>query len=380
MKKLIAVLTMLMLSLSVAAAERTGTVTIGGTDDTAGICAEKSLIDTRPVVISLDANATTGFSWNGFIIGGDSVVLSGEEGTYVADDAPEGLCGVGGKTYYTLIPVKPGPSIVTFTYCRPQDQENADQLVVLAVVDEEMNLFVNDVTESGAITGTVISVDADEHSAILNTKTHGEVAASFHADAVLPVVNEQIVIYTDGTMTLSIPSVMNVIAWETIPAEQARGTASPSPISGSAINGGTLVGVYYHCSGDEFGNFFSAGLDMTEEGTLTLTVQERDTYSDPLIVSRFAAADNSLARIAALVNEYHMETWYERENVIAVCDAAYPQLVLVIVQDNGDVVNESFSAYVDYTDDELEAWKTVKNIVLEAQSSEPFETYQTNFD
>ena len=87
-KKLIAVLTMLMLSLSVAAAERTGTVTIGGTDDTAGICAEKSLIDTRPVVISLDDNATTGFSWNGFIIGGDSVVLSGEEGTYFCFNLP----------------------------------------------------------------------------------------------------------------------------------------------------------------------------------------------------------------------------------------------------------------------------------------------------
>lgn len=58
--------------------------------------------ETKAVTISLDANATTGYVWSGFVLGGDSVVLSSAEGTYVVDDAPDGMCGVGGQTYYTL--------------------------------------------------------------------------------------------------------------------------------------------------------------------------------------------------------------------------------------------------------------------------------------
>ena len=178
--------------------------------------------ETKAVTISLDANATTGYVWSGFVIGGDSVVLNSAEGTYVVDEAPEGLCGVGGQTYYTLIPVKPGTSIVVFNYARGWEPDAIEQRVVLADVDDDLNLYVSDVTEGGRIEGTVVSVDAENHSVLLNTESHGEIIATFDADMELPVADEQIVIYTNGTMTMSLPAIMNVIAWNSVPSNLAR--------------------------------------------------------------------------------------------------------------------------------------------------------------
>ena len=71
-----------------------------------------------------------------------------------------------------------------------------------------------------------------------------------------------------------------------------------------------------------------------------------------------------------------MVSWSEREDVIFVCDAAYPSLCLVIAKDDGDIVNVAISGYIDLTDEETAAWKAVKNIVLEGQSGELIETYQ----
>ena len=93
-------------------------------------------------------------------------------------------------------------------------------------------------------------------------------------------------------------------------------------------------------------------------------------------MSRYAAADDSLIRIAEIVNEHHMIPWSEREDVLFVCDAAYPQLCLVIAQEDGDAVNVAISGYIDLTDEETAAWRAVKNIVLEGRSNELIETYQ----
>lgn len=356
MKKMIAILAALLLTLSFALAD--------------------TIHETKAVTISLNANATTGFAWSGFVMGGDSVVLSSAEGTYVVDDAPEGLCGVGGQTYFTLIPVKPGASIVVFSYVRGWEPDAVEQRVVLADVDEELNLYVSDVTEGGRIEGTVISVDEEAHSVLLNTESHGEIIATFDADMALPVADEHIVIYTNGTMTMSLPAIMNVIAWNTVAGQEARRTEPSFYTSEPAVEGGVLIGAYYHCSGDENGNVFSAGIDWTEDGTLALTVEEKDDYSAPLTVNRYAADEDSLIRIAAIVNEYNMVPWSEREDVIFVCDAAYPQLCLVIAKADGDVVNVAISSYIELTDEEMAAWRAVKNIILEGRSGELIETYQ----
>ncbi len=202
MKKMIAILAALLLTFTYAMAD--------------------TIHETKAVTISLDANPTTGYVWSGFVIGGNSVVLNSAEGTYVVDDAPEGLCGVGGQTYYTLIPMKPGTSIVIFNYARVWEPDFMEQRVVLADVDADLNLYVADVTEHGVIEGTVVSVDADDYSALLMTETHGEIIACFDADMELPVADEQIMIYTNGTMTKSLPAIMNVIAWNSVPSDLAR--------------------------------------------------------------------------------------------------------------------------------------------------------------
>lgn len=202
MKKMIATLTALMMTCSFALAD--------------------TFHETKAVTISLEANATTGNAWSGFVIGGDSVLLNAAEGTYVTDEAAEGTVGAGGQTYYTLIPVKAGVSVVTFSYGRGWEDEIVEQRVVLAEVDEELTLHVSDVTETGRIEGTVVSVDAEEHSVTLNTESHGEIIAAFDAEMAMPVEGEQIVIYTSGAMTMSLPAITNVLAWDAVPSDLAR--------------------------------------------------------------------------------------------------------------------------------------------------------------
>lgn len=183
--------------------------------------ADEAMIS-KAQTISLRANETTGYQWNGFVLGGDSVTLNDSAGIYVMDSNPEMLDGVGGQTYFTLTPVKPGCSIVIFSYARGWEPEPIDQRVLLADVDEMLNLFLTDVTESGVYDGEVISVDEEEHTVLLKTEQLGEVIARFDEAETLPVQNERIIIYTNGTMTMSLPAIVNVIAWQTAPDERGR--------------------------------------------------------------------------------------------------------------------------------------------------------------
>ena len=202
MKKLIYILAALLLTVSIALAD--------------------GIQETNAVTVSLDGNPTTGYVWTGFVLGGESVLLTDPAGTYVPDDAPEGLSGVGGKTYFTLLPAAPGESIVTFTYARSWEPDFLEQRVLLANVDDDMKLTVSDVTEIGVITGTVISVDTEDCSAMLMTETHGELIVRFAPETQLPAENETITVYTNGVMTMSLPAIVNAIAWSSVPSDMAR--------------------------------------------------------------------------------------------------------------------------------------------------------------
>jgi len=46
--------------------------------------------------------------------------------------------------------------------------------------------------------------------------------AAFPEGMQLPAVNEQIKIYTDGTMGMSEPPFISVMGWESVPGENAR--------------------------------------------------------------------------------------------------------------------------------------------------------------
>lgn len=182
----------------------------------------EAFYETNAVTIAFDANSTTGFAWSGYVFAGDSAILDSEEGTYIVDSAPEGMTGVGGTTYYTLIPTQPGQSIVVFYYGRSWENDIATQYVLLADVDEDLNLSISDVTETGVFTGTVVSVDADDHSVMMQNEELGEVKVYIMEDMEMPVVDETIVIYTNGVMTCSLPASMGAIAWASVPSDTAR--------------------------------------------------------------------------------------------------------------------------------------------------------------
>ena len=213
MKALIAALTALMMFGSLAAAAPTGEAQTG--------------------TISLAANATTGYAWTGFVIGGDAVEIDSNEGTYVPDDNPDGLTGVGGTTTYVVTAVQPGRSIIRFDYLRPGDRASEDQRIYLAIVDEEMNLSLSDVTEHSPIEGVVTEIDADNRSATLNTEDRGEVIVRFGENDSLPTQDEHIRAYTDGVMTMSLPPIVNAIAWEHVPSDLARDAEAAPAEDGS---------------------------------------------------------------------------------------------------------------------------------------------------
>lgn len=176
----------------------------------------------KSVTLSLDANATTGYIWTGFVIGGSSVELKDERGCYEEDENPEMLDGVGGTTYFQLNPVEPGLSIVRFDYARGWEEGYIDRTVFLADVDEELNLTLTDVTLTSMALGTVTNVDEETHTVTYLAESGEEVIAVFDEELALPVVDEEICVYTTGVMTMSLPPMVNVLAWETIPDEYAR--------------------------------------------------------------------------------------------------------------------------------------------------------------
>ena len=376
MKKLISILAVLTLLVSCAAAEETDNTIIGGADAPTSIFLTKTdEAAFGSITLPFKANITTGYQWTAFVIGGDSFEIDEENSGYVSDPNPDFRDGVGGTHYFKLNALKTGESMIRFTYSRGLD-DVAEEIYMLIVVEDDLLMYAIDVTEAGVYDGIVTDVNADDHSVLLNTDRMGEVIARFDENEALPAQGEHIMVYTNGTATMSLPAIINVIAWNTVPGEEARESLSSFDTSELAVEGGVLVGAYYHCSGDENGNIFSAGIDRTEDGTLVLTVEEKDCYSNPLTVSRYVAAEDSLIRIAEIVNAHNMVPWSEREDVLFVCDAAYPQLCLVIAKDDGSTVNTAISAYIDLTDEETAAWKAVKGIILEGRTGELIETYQ----
>ncbi len=175
--------------------------------------AEEKQIEEQTEVLSFEANATTGYAWTGFVFGGNSVELEDEMGEYVVDDTSEMETGVGGTAYFTLKPVEPGQSIVVFEYARGWEEGYAERVIYLADVDEEMNITTMDITETSVIEGNVIELDEENHAITIVSDEQGEVIANFAEELELPLLDEDVCLYTNGTMTMSLPPIVNVLAW-----------------------------------------------------------------------------------------------------------------------------------------------------------------------
>ena len=105
------------------------TITVAPTAP-AGTTVEANVGDT--VIVSLDANATTGYEWQ--FTGGDTFTI--EKSEYVPDPNPDDLAGAGGKEVVTLKVTRAGTSDLTGVYVRPWETPSpspAAQMTVTVV-------------------------------------------------------------------------------------------------------------------------------------------------------------------------------------------------------------------------------------------------------
>ena len=90
----------------------------------------------QTVSFSLEANPTTGYSWQV----SQSEELFKVESSYAQKHAG-GQVGAGGLETFTLMPLKAGTTELTLTYARPwENGEKADQLVYSFEVDSNLQV------------------------------------------------------------------------------------------------------------------------------------------------------------------------------------------------------------------------------------------------
>jgi len=173
------------------------------------------------LTLSFDANITTGYKWSAVILGGRSVVIDEALSVYVPYPNPYYLDGLGGTQYYTLRAAEPGESIIRFCYSRGSESDAIREVIMLAQVEDDLSIITQDVTESGVLDGTVTAADACEYSIIMDSDSGEEFIVYINSDAEMPETGERIRVYTNGIMTMSLPPIVNAIAWESLqPADE----------------------------------------------------------------------------------------------------------------------------------------------------------------
>ena len=216
MKNKIAISVILLIAL--CAALTTGCQATG---EPAAVTETPALSDSG-MTYSLPSNPTTGYTWTAFVLGGSSVEIDDTEGEYVQDPNPDNAVGVGGTQYFKLNAVKAGDSVVRFAYSRGFEGTVEQKIILLVTVDADLTIHTQEITD-GCYDAVVTEVNADEHSVTMTTENMGEVIARFNDDTELPAADEHITVYTNGTVTMSLPPIVNVLMWEPIPPEFARG-------------------------------------------------------------------------------------------------------------------------------------------------------------
>ena len=75
------------------------------------------------VLLALDSNATTGFSWTG-AEKVDRNILKLEKEDYLENAHPAGMVGVGGKTVIVYRALKPGKAKIDLVYMQPWEPDS----------------------------------------------------------------------------------------------------------------------------------------------------------------------------------------------------------------------------------------------------------------
>ncbi len=91
------------------------------------------------MTVSLDGNATTGYTWSYTI--SDPTVLTCESDDYAENSHEEGMVGVPGVQHYTFKAMSEGSATVVFTYARDWESgETGDAKTIEADVDDSGNI------------------------------------------------------------------------------------------------------------------------------------------------------------------------------------------------------------------------------------------------
>ena len=172
-------------------------------------------------VFEFEGNPTTGYRWTAFLVKEGVVELNSVEGEYTEFEHEEEMVGVGGMYRFELTAVAPGETIVLFHYGRGWEEEDMITKPYLVMVLEDGTMEIMDLEGYAPMIGSVVTVNEDG-SVLLNTETHGEVIARFPEEMPLPTEGENVKIWFNGVMTMSLPGQINVIGWESIAPVNAR--------------------------------------------------------------------------------------------------------------------------------------------------------------
>ncbi len=131
MKKYLLLIAMLLAACGQKDAEKNADV-VAASEDIVGLSAQDSgaivtIKAGQEVEVELEANATTGYSWQYITYVKDDGVVEEVDEKYVADENPEGKVGVGGKSFYKIKTLKPGEAIIVANYVRGEDEANVDR-------------------------------------------------------------------------------------------------------------------------------------------------------------------------------------------------------------------------------------------------------------
>lgn len=207
MKKFIALILALLLSLSAALAE-----------DAPRIGCSKA----GELLISVSGNPTTGYAWYATLLTDGVAKLESAEGEYTEDPHEEGMVGVGGTYTFRLSPLAAGETLLQLKYFRSWERKTETEKVFLILVDDEGNIQAQELSEIAPLEALVTEVNAAERTALVKTDDGQEFLAHFPGEMTLPAVDEQVRIYFNGVVTMSLPGQITCMGWESVPTAEMR--------------------------------------------------------------------------------------------------------------------------------------------------------------
>lgn len=175
--------------------------------------------------IKVTGNPSTGYIWTVFPIVGDIVNVT-DPTPVEKETADEALEGAPVEYRIEVEALTPGETILVLRYLRPWEMDIAKECPILVNVDENNALFFMPL-DGMPWNLTAVEIMADEHMILAENETIGQVLCTFPEDMPLPTEGENIRVWFNGVMALSLPGRINVLGWETVAPPQARMMEAP---------------------------------------------------------------------------------------------------------------------------------------------------------